>query len=94
MLDDDEISAYNEPQEVPDSGAINEDDAVHNILHVNDFFKDWFLEYASYVILDRAVPYLSDGLKPVQRRILHSMRRMEKGIISGYTRELGKYINR
>jgi len=79
MLDDDEISAYNEPQEVPDSGAINEDDAVHNILHVNDFFKDWFLEYASYVILDRAVPYLSDGLKPVQRRILHSMRRMEDG---------------
>ena len=79
MLDDDEISAYNEPEEVPDLGATNEDDAVHNILHVNDFFKDWFLEYASYVILDRAVPYLSDGLKPVQRRILHSMRRMEDG---------------
>ncbi len=42
-------------------------------------FQDWFLDYASYVILERAVPHLHDGLKPVQRRILHSMRRMEDG---------------
>ncbi|MDD5733123.1 MAG: DNA gyrase subunit A, partial [Bacteroidales bacterium] len=42
-------------------------------------FKDWYLEYASYVILERAVPHLTDGLKPVQRRILHSMKRMEDG---------------
>ena len=42
-------------------------------------YSDYFLEYASYVILERAVPHLGDGLKPVQRRILHSMRRMDDG---------------
>ncbi len=42
-------------------------------------YKDWFLDYASYVILERAVPNVEDGLKPVQRRILHAMKRMEDG---------------
>ena len=42
-------------------------------------FGDWFLDYASYVILERAVPHAFDGLKPVQRRILHSMRELEDG---------------
>ena len=42
-------------------------------------YKKWFLEYASYVILDRAVPTLNDGLKPVQRRILHSLRELDDG---------------
>ena len=42
-------------------------------------YQNWFLDYASYVILERAVPHIMDGLKPVQRRILHSMRRMEDG---------------
>ncbi|MDR2937854.1 MAG: DNA gyrase/topoisomerase IV subunit A, partial [Prevotellaceae bacterium] len=42
-------------------------------------YKDWFLDYASYVILERAVPHLNDGLKPVQRRIMHSMKRMDDG---------------
>lgn len=42
-------------------------------------FKNWFLEYSSYVILERAIPHITDGLKPVQRRILHSMKRMEDG---------------
>lgn len=42
-------------------------------------FKEWFLDYASYVILERAVPHLNDGLKPVQRRILHSLKRMDDG---------------
>jgi topoisomerase-4 subunit A len=46
---------------------------------LSGLFKDWFLDYASYVILERAVPHLGDGLKPVQRRILHSMRRMDDG---------------
>ena len=40
-------------------------------------FRDWYLEYASYVILERAVPHIEDGLKPVQRRILHSMRTID-----------------
>ena len=42
-------------------------------------FKDWFLEYSSYVILYRAVPHIVDGLKPVQRRVLHSMWRIDDG---------------
>ncbi|MDR1416131.1 MAG: DNA gyrase/topoisomerase IV subunit A [Prevotellaceae bacterium] len=42
-------------------------------------YKDWFLDYASYVILERAVPHLNDGLKPVQRRILHAMKRIDDG---------------
>ncbi len=46
---------------------------------VGDMYKRWFLDYASYVILERAVPYLDDGLKPVQRRVLHSMYELEDG---------------
>lgn len=47
--------------------------------HIDDMFSDWFLDYASYVILERAVPHANDGLKPVQRRLLHSMRELEDG---------------
>lgn len=46
---------------------------------LSGMYQSWFLDYASYVILERAVPHLNDGLKPVQRRILHSMKRMEDG---------------
>lgn len=49
------------------------------IHHLNDMYQNWFLEYASYVILERAVPHIGDGFKPVQRRILHSMKRMDDG---------------
>jgi topoisomerase-4 subunit A len=49
------------------------------ILSVSGMYKNWFLDYASYVILERAVPHLNDGLKPVQRRILHSMKRLDDG---------------
>ncbi|MFZ7115884.1 MAG: DNA gyrase/topoisomerase IV subunit A [Bacteroidota bacterium] len=48
-------------------------------VHVNGMYENWFLDYASYVILERAVPHINDGLKPVQRRILHSMWEMEDG---------------
>ena len=47
-----------------------------NSRNISNMYEDWFLEYASYVILERAVPKIEDGLKPVQRRILHSMREM------------------
>ena len=50
--------------------------AVH---HLSGMYQSWFLDYASYTILDRAVPHIDDGLKPVQRRILHSMKRMDDG---------------
>lgn len=47
--------------------------------HVDGMFENWFIDYASYVILDRAVPHIDDGLKPVQRRIMHSLRELEDG---------------
>lgn len=46
---------------------------------IRGMFQDWFLDYASYVILERAVPHINDGLKPVQRRILHSMKELDDG---------------
>ncbi|MES2837587.1 MAG: DNA gyrase/topoisomerase IV subunit A [Bacteroidota bacterium] len=52
---------------------------LDNITHVSGMFKNWFIDYASYVILERAVPAIQDGLKPVQRRILHSMDELEDG---------------
>jgi topoisomerase-4 subunit A len=63
---------------------INEDltggsDDLHNVIHVSGMYQNWFLDYASYVILERAVPYIEDGLKPVQRRILHSMDELDDG---------------
>ena len=53
--------------------------ALHSVTALSGMYQDWFLDYASYVILERAVPHLNDGLKPVQRRILHSMKRMDDG---------------
>lgn len=52
---------------------------LHSVTALSGMYQDWFLDYASYVILERAVPRINDGLKPVQRRILHSMRRMDDG---------------
>ncbi|MBI2966291.1 MAG: DNA gyrase/topoisomerase IV subunit A [Bacteroidetes bacterium] len=58
---------------------VNGNGSISNITHVSGMYKSWFLDYASYVILDRAVPALEDGLKPVQRRLLHAMWEMEDG---------------
>jgi topoisomerase-4 subunit A len=49
------------------------------VRHLSGMYQNWFLDYASYVILERAVPHINDGLKPVQRRILHSMKRLDDG---------------
>jgi topoisomerase IV subunit A len=49
------------------------------VVHVSGMYQSWFLDYASYVILERAVPHIYDGLKPVQRRILHSLKEMDDG---------------
>ena len=57
--------------EITDNGGI--------IRRLPGMYENWFLDYASYVILERAVPHLDDGLKPVQRRILHTMKRMDDG---------------
>ncbi len=66
------------PSEHTDYKPVNRFDAsaVH---HLSGMYQNWFLDYASYVILERAVPHIEDGLKPVQRRILHSMKRMDDG---------------
>ncbi|MDN3203688.1 DNA gyrase/topoisomerase IV subunit A [Algoriphagus sediminis] len=57
----------------------NNDEDLQVSVPVSGMYKDWFLDYASYVILERAVPAIEDGLKPVQRRILHAMKEMDDG---------------
>lgn len=56
-----------------------ENNKSENIIPLSGMYEDWFLDYASYVILERAVPTLNDGFKPVQRRILHAMKEMDDG---------------
>lgn len=83
-----------EPDNIDDDNLLSEDDSdsssshsdykvptkdVDIQTHLSGMFQNWFLDYASYVILERAVPHITDGLKPVQRRILHSMKRMDDG---------------
>lgn len=67
-----------EPQLVMESSG-EENGSIRSIQHLDGMYQKWFLDYASYVILERAVPYINDGLKPVQRRILHSMRELDDG---------------
>jgi topoisomerase-4 subunit A len=69
-----EYEAYGKHSDYKTPG--NDDKIVY---HLSGMYKNWFLDYASYVILERAVPHINDGLKPVQRRILHSMKRLDDG---------------
>ncbi len=62
-----------------DTNPENGDKSLHDSIPVTGMYKDWFLDYASYVILERAVPAIEDGFKPVQRRILHAMKEMDDG---------------
>ncbi|MBQ4285386.1 MAG: DNA gyrase/topoisomerase IV subunit A, partial [Bacteroidales bacterium] len=57
---------------------------------LSGMFKDWFLDYSSYVILQRAVPHIVDGLKPVQRRVLHVMWRMDDGRLTKVANIVGQ----
>ena len=57
----------------------NNDENLHDVIHISGMYKEWFLDYASYVILERSVPYIEDGLKPVQRRILHALKELDDG---------------
>lgn len=59
--------------------SVEENGRIRSIQHLDGMYQRWFLDYASYVILERAVPYVNDGLKPVQRRIMHSMRELDDG---------------
>ncbi|MFM2376259.1 MAG: hypothetical protein RLZZ165_1356, partial [Bacteroidota bacterium] len=65
--------------ETENEGGELQDGTMQEVLAVSGLYQNWFLDYASYVILDRAVPYIEDGLKPVQRRILHSMYELDDG---------------
>ena len=87
IRDDSEILEQDAPEQQEESveGAghsdykpVNRFDAAA-VHHLSGMYQNWFLDYASYTILDRAVPHIEDGLKPVQRRILHSMKRMDDG---------------
>ncbi len=66
-------------EEYLEPDKVNKEDLEDSLIRVSGMYKDWFLDYASYVILERAVPSLEDGFKPVQRRILHSMKDLDDG---------------
>src|SRR5690606_14360937 len=68
----------------------NPEESLHESIPVTGMYKDWFLDYASYVILERAVPALEDGLKPVQRRILHAMKEMDDGRFNKVANVIGQ----
>ena len=84
-IKDDEILEQETNEEQPleaeghsDYKPVNRFDAAA-VHHLSGMYQNWFLDYASYVILERAVPNIEDGFKPVQRRIMHSMKRMDDG---------------
>ena len=86
-LEDNELESGNDDSFDGESGDNYEDTSMpfaekvldNNIIPVSGLYENWFLDYASYVILERAVPSLHDGFKPVQRRIMHSMKEMDDG---------------
>lgn len=75
------------PTDQPSQADVPADDALPEVVpeykpelsYLSRMYRTWFLDYASYVILERAVPHIDDGLKPVQRRILHNMRVLDNG---------------
>lgn len=80
MSDDLELNNpdTNSPEEIPEVQA-TESGELHKTIQLSGMYQNWFLDYASYVILERAVPEIIDGLKPVQRRILHAMSELDDG---------------
>ena len=68
-----------DPTAEEESGMLVQSGDGYRVVPLKGMFENWFLDYSSYVILDRAVPEIDDGLKPVQRRILHSMKEIDDG---------------
>ncbi|AWX46014.1 DNA topoisomerase 4 subunit [Flagellimonas maritima] len=68
-----------ENEDLNDEGLENQNGSQDTLTKVTGMYKDWFLDYASYVILERAVPAIEDGFKPVQRRIMHSLKELDDG---------------
>src|SRR5688572_10465653 len=85
MLNDNELE--NEESNIESFDA---EEVIHDVKHVSGMYENWFLEYASYVILERAVPAIEDGLKPVQRRILHAMRVIDDGRFNKVANVIGQ----
>jgi len=77
MAEDEAEENLERDEEFEAQDEASEDDS--KVIRVSGMYEEWFLDYASYVILERAVPHLNDGLKPVQRRLLHSMKEMDDG---------------
>lgn len=74
----------------PEEADFRPGEAVHDVSSIGGMYQNWFLDYASYVILERAVPALEDGLKPVQRRILHAMKEMDDGRLNKVANIIGQ----
>ncbi|RFP64986.1 DNA gyrase/topoisomerase IV subunit A [Hymenobacter lapidiphilus] len=88
-----------EPEAIPEDemSAEEEEEAkfapgetIHDVATVRGMYQNWFLDYASYVILERAVPAIEDGLKPVQRRIMHAMKEMDDGRFNKVANVIGQ----
>ncbi len=83
-MSQEEFDKTEESKDIPEKQHDMDEAGEHgkgtaHVTKLSGMYQDWFLDYASYVILERAVPHLNDGLKPVHRRILHSMRRLDDG---------------
>ena len=85
MLNDNELE--NEESNIESFEA---EEVIHDVIPVAGLYENWFLDYASYVILERAVPAIEDGLKPVQRRILHAMRVIDDGRFNKVANVIGQ----
>ncbi|OON67673.1 DNA topoisomerase IV [Hymenobacter sp. CRA2] len=85
-LDGEILAAETQPEE----SDFRPGETIHDISSIGGMYQSWFLEYASYVILERAVPAIEDGLKPVQRRILHAMKEMDDGRFNKVANVIGQ----
>jgi len=79
-----------EPDEEAEDTKFAPGEVIHDVNNVRGMYQNWFLDYASYVILERAVPAVEDGLKPVQRRILHAMNEMDDGRFNKVANVIGQ----
>ncbi len=77
-MEEEFIDAIGEPEDESTTGDVGGVE-IQKSVHLSGMYQNWFLDYASYVILERAVPDIVDGLKPVQRRLLHSMKELDDG---------------
>ncbi|WP_245327816.1 DNA gyrase/topoisomerase IV subunit A [Hymenobacter fodinae] len=89
-----DVHAVTEPEpvteETEEEPKFAPGETIHDVATVNGMYQNWFLDYASYVILERAVPAIEDGLKPVQRRILHAMKEMDDGRFNKVANVIGQ----